>query len=319
MTDILSSQPIFAFIRQGIPEVVVSGVTAFKLDRQPLTGPAADVTIVTRSLLKPWQMAASGHFRKEPHWILGLASHSGQPIHMEALLKLRDELHASENSLICPRSFPMDSNVTQAMKANGVQPTRLHHPCSGKHLVMIGAAMAEGHPIDHYWHEDHPLQRRIFSIVGKEANERLRWVVDSCGLPAAAMTIRAITHMWAKFAEDTSESPTAIKTLWTQNPRLAGGARRLDSDIMEAMNGRVLAKEGADGLFLLQTLPNGLDPTATCFIKVASGYSSAHLALSLWALLNKDITLTKTLADLKEYLRSRLEEWVPRDQEFKIF
>lgn len=319
MADILSAQPIFAFLRHGIPEVVVSGIGVLKIDRRPMTGPAADVMIVTRSLLKPWQMLASGHFKPESFWTLGLASHSGQPQHIESLLRLCNEVHAHESDLICPRSFPLDPAVALTMRSTGAQPTRIHHPCSGKHLLMIGAAKAEGHPVDQYWHEDHPLQRRVFSLVGKEANERLQWVTDSCGLPVAATTIRAITHMWSKLAEDHSEPVSTLKSLWLANPRLAGGSRRLDSDIVEAMGGRVLAKEGADGLFLLQTLPQADELPVTCFIKIASGYSSPHLALSLWSLLSKESGLSKTLVDLREYLRSRLEEWIPRDQEFKIF
>ena len=62
MSDILQSKPIFSFSRRGIAEVVVHGIAAFKSEGQVLKGDSADVTIVTRSLLKPWQALGTGGF-----------------------------------------------------------------------------------------------------------------------------------------------------------------------------------------------------------------------------------------------------------------
>lgn len=317
MSDLLSAKPIFSLTRRGIPEVVVHGVTAFKSQGQTLMSDAADVTIVTRSLLKPWQaMGAGGFSADDPVWAMSISSHSGQPIHIEQLTTLMHQTHAQEADLMCPRAFPMDPAIANQLRSSGSKPSRLHHPCAGKHLLMIAAARAENASVENYWHDDHPVQRRIQALVGREASEKIAWVPDSCGLPVAVMSVRALLNMYERFALDQSASAQALKSLWMKNPRLIGGSRRLDSEITEFSNGRLLAKEGADGLLVVQSLPEEGHSVASFFVKIASGYNAAYMALALSAALAARPILPKAFEDLKEYLRSRLEEWAPKDQQF---
>jgi L-asparaginase II len=214
--------------------------------------------------------------------------------------------------------MPLDANVAAAMKASGQAASRLHHPCAGKHLLMLAAARKEDAPVESYWHEDHPIQRRIQALVGKEASEKLTWVTDSCGLPVAAMPVRALMNMYERFALDDAEPARQLKKSWLDNPRLVGGSRRLDSDICEASGKKLLAKEGADGLLMVQSLPSAGETVAGCFVKIASGYNTAHIGLALWSLLSSRDDLNAPLVTLRDYLRSRLEEWVPKDQTLQI-
>ena len=319
MSDLLSAKPIFSLSRRGIPEVVIHGVTAFKTQDQTLKSQAADVMFVTRSLLKPWQALGAGGFSgDDPVWTMSISSHSGQPMHIEQLTALMERTHAKESELVCPRAFPLDPVISAQLRAAGNKPSRLQHPCAGKHLLMIAAAKAEngGVSTENYWHDDHPVQKRIQALVGREANEKINWVPDSCGLPVAVMTVRAMLNMYERFALDNSIPAQALKTLWTKNPRLIGGTRRLDSDITEMSGGKLIAKEGADGLLVVQSLPHDGNSVASFFVKISSGYNAAHLALSLWAGLSVMPVLPKAFEELKEYLRSRLEEWSPKDQQF---
>jgi L-asparaginase II len=319
MIDLVQSKPIFAFTRKGITEVVVHGIVAIKRQGHAFVGHDADAVVVTRSLLKPWQALATGGFDGEhDFWTMGFASHSGQSNHIEHLNKLIQSTGAAESELVCPRVMPLDPNVAGVMRAGGQSASRLHHPCAGKHLLMLAAAKKESVPSGDYWHEDHPVQRRIQALVGKEASEKITWVPDSCGLPVAAMTVRAILNMYERLALDNGDLAQSLKGLWLLNPRLVGGQRRLDSDLVEAGEKRALAKEGADGLLMVQTLPSGDEPIAGCFVKIASGYSVAHLGIALWSLLSTRDDLNSPLLVLKDYLRSRLEEWIPKDQTLQI-
>lgn len=316
MSDLFASKPIFSFSRRGHPEVIVHGITAFKVQSQVLSGEFADTQIVTRSLLKPWQaMGAGGYQGSDPMWSMAIASHSGQATHIDQLVNLLEKTGAKEADLMCPRAFPMDPNLAAQLRISGEKPSRLLHPCAGKHILMIAAARAEGSPIEQYWHDDHPVQKRIQSLVGKEASEKISWVTDSCGLPVAVMSVRALLNMYERFALDTTEASMALKKLWTENPRLIGGARRLDSDITEMSGGYLIAKEGADGLLVVQSLPQDGNSIASIFIKISSGYNAAHLSLALWCALSARPVLPKVFEDLKTYLRSRVEEWAPKDQQ----
>lgn len=319
MTDLIHARPIFAFARRDITEVVVHGIVALKHQGVPLTTREASTVIVTRSLLKPWQALATGGVNaRQAFWTMAFASHSGQTQHLERLDELLKATGAQESNLVCPRTLPLDVTVSTTMRGAGLTPSRLHHPCAGKHLLMVAAAMNEQAPIESYWHEDHPVQRRIQALVGKEASEKLTWVTDSCGLPVAAMPVRALMNMYERFALDSSASADAIKSLWLDHPRLVGGARRLDSDITETGGRRLIAKEGADGLLAVQSLPVPGESVAGCFVKISSGYNAAHLGIALWCLLSSRDDLNAPLVTLRDYLRSRLEEWVPKDQTLQI-
>ena len=300
---------------------MVQGTAIFKPRGAALYGPEQELVCVSRTLLKPWQFLAADAFGPEPYWALGIATHAGQPMHLEAMMQLMAAAKAEENDLICPRAWPLDAMASAHLRVFGEQQSRLHHPCAGKHLMMIAACHRHGYSPENYWNIEHPLQRRVLNLVGRESAEKLTWVTDSCGLPVAAMSLRALLFMYEKLALADDERATALKTMWCEHARLVGGQRRLDSDLIEFSGRRVIAKEGADGLMVVQSLPQtgtAANQIATCIIKLASGYHPAHMALALWATLSRAHDLPPVFVDLTEYLRSRLEEWVPRDQELQV-
>ncbi len=319
-TVLTHSEPLFTLARRGVAEVVIGGVGYVKVDGRPVQGSDPSVMIIARSLLKPWQFLAvdmpPGELGLDDNvWALGLASHSGQAHHMECLKRLCEIARAGEDELFCPRHFPLDPAVASIMQNSGIQPTRMHHPCSGKHLLHLAACRAHGFPIEGYWDPEHPLQRRLAAIVGKEIAERPIWMTDSCGLPTFAVSARTHLNMWERLATNEDPKVRRMRALWTANARLVGGYGRLESDLMEVMRGRIIVKEGADGLLVVVSLPEAGEPAATVMIKLASGYSTTYLALALWSSLSRSKDLPKPLTEVQDYLRSRLEKWVPGDQE----
>lgn len=318
MKSIDSGKPIFAFVRKDFPEVILHACWAVKYQGKALASEYSDMYFVTRSLLKPWQLLAISKIGEEDYWTLGFSSHSGQVQHMEQLQKLMEAVGASEGDLVCPRSFPLDTTVATRMRDQQQPANRILHPCAGKHLAMIAACKELGVKTDHYWDPDHPIQEKIFSFVAKEANEKLFWLTDSCGVPNAAMTVRAHLNMWEKLALATDERSQRLKHAWLKNYRLVGGKNRLDSDLVEIGKGRLLVKEGADGLLVVQSLSENGEPVASIFVKLLSGYSSAFLALSLHCLIQRTPDLPAVFKDVQQYLDSRLDEWIPRDQNLKV-
>ncbi len=317
-TVVSDAAPLFALARKGVAEVVISGLSYLKIDGQKVQGSDPSVLVIARSLLKPWQFLAADVGDNEPFWALGLASHSGQPHHMEQLAHLREVAHAGEDELVCPRGFPLDPAVSSVMQTSGIQPTRMHHPCAGKHLVQLAACRQHGYPLERYWDSEHPLQKRLALLLGQQLGEKPIWMTDSCGLPTIAATARAHLHLWERLATSDDPKHERLRRLWINNARLVGGYGRLDSDLMEISKGKVLVKEGADGLLMVSALPDGSHPVATCFIKLASGYSTTYLALALWSILSRSEGLPPAMQQVCDYLRSRLERWVPGDQELVL-
>jgi L-asparaginase II len=309
----------FLFSRQDVPEVCVRGTANIMLGEE-LLGTNPETILIARSLLKPWQFLGCeiSFDVSDGFWVLGLSSHSGQQIHIDGLARLAQVAKANEEELFCPRTFSLDINEATKQRLANEKPNRLNHPCSGKHLLMLAACREHGFSTHDYWNEDHPIQKKIASLVGQQIGEKPTWVQDSCGLPTVAMSAKAHLSMWQRLALDGDEKTRKLRTLWTSNSRLVGGYDRLDSDIMDAVPGQIIAKEGADGLLIVQSVGKEKSECVGCLIKLDSGYNSSYLALALWATLNRFPDLPEPYPTLKSYLKARLEKWVPRDQQLVI-
>jgi L-asparaginase II len=134
------------------------------------------------------------------------------------------------------------------------------------------------------------------------------------------MSIGNHMQLWRELAdEQKNQRVTLLKKLWLESPELTGGSARLDTALMLADRGNVLAKEGADGLLMVQSLPRPGHVPQGCFIKVSSGYSTAHLALALWAKLTKEKSqLNASFQLIYQYLDQHKLRWFPMDQELVL-
>lgn len=315
MTLELASAPhLFSLLRSGFAEVSIRG-WAF-LNREGNSADNHAMPIVSRSLLKPFQAWAVNSrnpiARTEPFWALVVASHSGQARHLEQLSQLAKTLCVAPEELMCPATFPMDAEVAFQMRHDHEPASGLHHPCAGKHLNIVGLAKHLKLEAKNYIDPNHPLQQGIRAFIEERIGLACQWATDSCGLPAAVMPAGALLKLWQMFAKDDSVSAVEIKKVWVKDPILAGGVGRLDTELMQALPGQILAKEGADGLLAVQCLPPFGEETL--LIKLASGYNSKYLALGLFSLLSRASQLSSTLQTLLKYLEGRLGEFVPKDQ-----
>jgi L-asparaginase len=94
---------------------------------------------------------------------------------------------------------------------------------------------------------------------------------DGCGLPTVSNTVDELARLYASLARERDND--WIWEAMTRHPDLVGGFNRLDSTILKACEGNVIAKEGADGLLGLAIdhpdYPNGLGVT----VKIAHGWN----------------------------------------------
>lgn len=264
-----------------------------------------------RSSMKPFQAlplvedgAAEAFGVSEVELALCCASHVGSPAHVRIVAGLLDRLGLTPDRLHCGPHPPFDDESAREVVRRGESFTRLHNNCSGKHAGMLALALHHGWPLDGYAELDHPVQRRVRRSLARWLDvepDGLGWGVDGCGVPTPYLTLRQMARAFARLvrAVGTSDAPTAVVGAMTAHPDLVSGEGRPVTRIMEAGGGRLLAKEGAEGVQCLAGLGEGWGLA----VKVEDGARRAATPAALEALLRAGLLTAgerSALEDLRE-------------------
>lgn len=278
-------QPLLSYCRAGIAEVVKFGAISWVSGTDVIHETGGNPLCFGRSLMKPWQMkgitAELAEVLNKQQQALSLASHNAELTHLTCAKSILPEI---EHALLkTPSCLPLMPNeqVSTADKWN--------HPCSGKHAAIIRACQLNHWPLQDYLSETHPYHQvfiqAIRSVIGENWQPQAV-AIDGCGLPAFSQSVREMAQLFASLV--TTQHDDWIWSAMVDNPDLIGGNGRLDSAIMTAGKGKVLAKEGADGLLGLAIdhpkYPDGLGIVIKLshgWDGTASGFVAAHLLASL--------------------------------------
>lgn len=246
-------------VRNGLVESVHTGDVAVCDARGRLLAFAGDPRrlLFGRSCEKPLQAVVSFTAIDEElsdHEVAVMCgSHSGEPVHVAAVRRLLRRGPVSATKLRNPRD----------RMTKGARPP-IYDNCSGKHAACLVASVGHGWDLDGYLSPSHPLQRRVArAVTVVTGEERPRIGVDGCGLPVHGVPLRAMATMYARLAEPDrwgrlAPSADRIVRGMLAAPHLVGGTHRLDTDVMTAASGTVIAKEGAEGLLCATSIPLGI-------------------------------------------------------------
>jgi L-asparaginase II len=279
----VSHEPLVELIRDGLVEGVHHG-SAVVLAPDGSTRFAAgdaDTPMYPRSTAKPLQataMARLGLRLSPAGFAIAAASHSGEPMHLDAALEVLDG--RSPDLLGNPADFPFDPVERDSWIAAGRAPARLAHNCSGKHAAMLATCDLNGWATDGYLDPAHPLQRAIAATVEDLTGRGIaRVAVDGCGAPLFATTLRGLATAVSKIATAAPGTPEGLVADGIRrHPELVGGRRRDVTAVMRAVPG-LIAKDGFEAV-QVAALPDG---TAIAF-KIADGGDRARLPVLAAAL-----------------------------------
>lgn len=140
----------------------------------------------------------------------------------------------------------------------GEPPVPIRHGCSGNHACLLLIAHRLGAPLGGYERPDHPAQILVARTVQQMAGaDTMSGGLDGCGIPTFGLQLSGIARAFAAL--------TRARAAWERIPRvmgahpeLIGSADWIDVRLMQATNGRLIAKTGAEGLLCIGVRNSGL-------------------------------------------------------------
>ncbi len=259
-------------VRGPLDESVHHVSAAVVTSEGALIAQAGDPELVTywRSASKPFQLAPlveDGGIERfgldQEMLALGCGSHNAEPVHRAVGARWLAAVGLSEEDLSCgghPSLWPAQA---ERMIRDGVTPTPLWSNCSGKHAGLLALARLHGWPTSGYEALGHPVQQRVAESIARYTAvpaSRLVWGVDGCTAAAVALPLSAMARGYAALGAGETPPMAALRDAMIAWPMMVAGSERLDTVLMEAWPGRVVAKIGAGGVFsaALPTLGVGL-------------------------------------------------------------
>ena len=271
--------PILAVVRRGetIESLHRGHVCAVDGDGKTILSIGEPETVTFfRSAAKPFQAlpfilsgAADELGYAEEEIALACASHSGQPEHVAIATRMLERCKLSESDLQCGVHKPFNEKEAERLMRAGEKPTQLHNNCSGKHAAMLAFAKHIGADIDNYLSSPNPIQKAILKSVSNFAElpvEEIATAVDGCAAPNFALPVTAMARSFAnlirpaKFDADVQAACARVVSAMGKYPNLMGGDGRLDTQLIEAADGKIVSKVGADGVWLCGVLPSAEYP-----------------------------------------------------------
>jgi L-asparaginase II len=264
-------EPLVDYRRNGVSENTIHGAVAWAHGDEVIHSFGGNVLCYGRSMMKPFMLKSfSQELADITTWeqkAISVASHNGDTEHVAAAQSL---LNKSEWPLMMtPLDVPLIQFGRQVRR-----PRRWYNTCSGEHAAILKGCREKGWSRVGYTLPSHQTFQSFLSVLRKTLGEdwqALRVGKDGCGLPTVANTVNELARLCASLVREKDDD--WIWEAMCRHPDLVGGFNRLDSTIIKAGEGRVIAKEGADGLLGMAiqhpSYPKGLG----IVIKIAHGWN----------------------------------------------
>lgn len=296
-----SYDPIFQLTRGNIVESLHFGAIAVVEPTGRIAAWYGDPGLVTftRSSAKPLQALPFLENSGMSYYGLTLqevallcASHSGTDEHVAVVTSIQSKTGVSESDLMCGTHTVYDRKTAEAMRARGEVPTPNRHNCSGKHTGMLAYAhmlkIPTGPKDIPYIDPDHPVQQKIVDTLAEMADltpGEIQVGIDGCSAPNFALPLRSTALAFARLcqpnglAEKRAETCRLITKTMLTYPYMIGGPDNFDTTLMQASQGRVICKGGAEGFQAFGIMPGAISPGSPALgvaFKVSDGDLKGH-------------------------------------------
>jgi len=296
-------EPLIDYRRHGVSETTIHGAVAWASGDRVVHSFGGNVLCYGRSMMKPFTIRAVadvlGPITDRRQKAISVSSHNGTPEHVAAAQSLLAE---GEWGLV---QTPLDVPLVQFGRQVR-RPRRWYHPCSGEHAAIVAACRHKGWPRVGYTLPHHPLFGAYLDVLRRFLGPEwspVRVARDGCGLPTVSNTVGELAICFAGFSRTRNDD--WIWDAMVSEPDLVGGFDRLDSTILKAGGGRVVAKEGADGLLGLAIVHDAFPEGLGVVIKIAHGWdphATWYVARAILGVLGVDLRNPYPLHRQKAFL-----------------
>lgn len=264
-------EPLVDYRRNGVSENTIHGAISWFSGDECIHSFGGNVLCYGRSMMKLFYMKVfTDVLAENTTWeqkAISVSSHNGAAEHVEASQSLLTE---SEWGLMqTPLDLPLVQFGRQVRR-----PRRWFNNSSGHHAAILKGARLKGWSRTGYTLPSHQVFKSYMQVCRKYLGadwKPLRVARDGDGLPTVAMSVNELAKCYAGLAKNKNED--WIWESMVRHPDLVGGFNRLDTTVMKSAGGRVIAKEGADGLLGMAIdhpdFKNGLGVV----IKIAHGWN----------------------------------------------
>jgi L-asparaginase II len=189
---------------------------------------------------------------------LACSSHGGEARHVAVARAMLERAGLNGEALECGAHPPAEEEAARELIRTGKRPVALHNNCSGKHSGMLATARHLGEEHAGYVRPDHPVQRRVASVIGKLTDAEPTpdiCAIDGCSVPTWALPLQAWARAFARLASGRGASAAHLEAgarllnAAMAEPAMVAGEKRFCTEVMEAMGPVAFVKTGAEGVF----------------------------------------------------------------------
>jgi len=279
--------PIAVSLRDGIIDCMYYG-SAVLVDQKgkilwSIGNP--DRLVFERSLVKPFKAlaviregAAKAFSLDEGDIAIIAGSHSGTQAHVARVQALLGKCGLEPHALKCGIRLPLGEDALWELTSNTATINACQCDCSGEHAGVLALCCHLGFPIENYLDTTHPVQKILENILGEFSSVGIQYkptIIDRCGMPIAAVPLRELASRFLRLItlRQNDKSIDRLINAISTNPYLFTGRGRLLGEIIVRSGGRIIGKDGAEGVYTVAWLDKGVSLT----VKVGAGIHKAAL------------------------------------------